>query len=655
MKLVILLLLGLALSQCYLRTEKSKYSILKHDSASSGIDFNTFSNYQDVVTQHYDLYWTLDLDNRVVKSQIVLEMQSKTNNLAEVNLDMWDQKISSVNFSENKNDQNQTELKFESKTLSGEGEQGQQLKITLAQKISSGKTFYLYIDYSFGDSANAVSFLTPEQTSTKILPYMYSQCEPIYCRSMMPLQDTPSVKSTYYAEIIADEGINVYMSANKTGTEDFGNKQKKHIFENSIKIPSYLVAIIAGNVEEKQVGDRSFVITEPDMMPESAKDLEDLEDYLVAIEDYTQIPYIWGSYKIVIMPPSFPFGGMENPLLTFASPSIITGDKSGTSVAIHEIAHSWTGNMLTCGNWSNLWINEGFTVFLERKGQISLFGEDYMVMDSIVGNSSFVSAINDFGLQSNYSSLYPLTAHVNPDDSFSTVPYEKGYQFLYYMQSLIGEDYFQDMMTGWIAASTFKSVVWQDFRDHFESYVNQNVNNAKQILSKIDWEVWVTGPGLPPAGPLQQIHFESQEQADAIDLADSWINLKGNFRPQNWATLKNYTPNEKYVFLDHLYTRHAAINPKLLELMDASYDFTQSTNYEISYRWFQTCILVGYDDNKQDIFEFLGAIGRQKLVLPQYKAYVQTGQREYAAEVFANYYEFYHPIARISIEQILLS
>lgn len=133
------------------------------------------------------------------------------------------------------------------------------------------------------------------------------------------------------------------------------------------------------------------------------------------------------------MPPSFPIGGMENPLLTFASPSIITGDKSGTSVAIHEIVHSWTGNMVTCGNWSNLWLNEGFTIFIERQAQIAVYGKDFMKLDAMVGNNSLVEEMNDFGMTSNFSSLFPLVEGRNPDDAFSDVPYEKGFQFLYYI------------------------------------------------------------------------------------------------------------------------------------------------------------------------------------------------------------------------------
>lgn len=198
------------------------------------------------------------------------------------------------------------------------------------------------------------------------------------------------------------------------------------------------------------------------MMPNASSQLSDLETYLVTVENYTGIPYDWDIYRIVIMPPSFPFGGMENPLLTFASPSIITlnGEKSGVGVAIHEIAHSWTGNTVTCSNWSNLWINEGFTVFLERKADLKLFGPDYYKTDSINGNDSMWTDMLNFGLQNNFSSLFPLVQGQNPDNAFSTIPYEKGFQFLTYLETLIGENQMQTLIHDWIVNQTWDTAGW---------------------------------------------------------------------------------------------------------------------------------------------------------------------------------------------------
>ena len=149
-------------------------------------------------------------------------------------------------------------------------------------------------------------------------------------------------------------------------------------------------------------------------------------------------PYIWGNYTIIVLPPSFPMGGMENPLLTFASPTIITGDKSQVYVATHEMAHSWTGNEITCQNWENFWLNEGFTVFVERHVSGEIHGEDFSKVAALLGNTSMYQDMESFGLDNTYSSLHPVLRGDNPDSSFSEVCYEKGFQLLYYLESLIG-------------------------------------------------------------------------------------------------------------------------------------------------------------------------------------------------------------------------
>lgn len=197
-------------------------------------------------------------------------------------------------------------------------------------------------------------------------------------------------------------------------------------FGCAIPIPTYLIAIAVGNLEEKKMGSRTVIITEPEFMNESATALSSLEDLVDRAENYLT-PYIWGQYKILILPKSFPMGGMENPLLTFASPTIITPDKSQVDVATHEIAHSWTGNEVTCENWSNMWLNEGFTVFEERKVSAGIHGDDFSKVNAYLGNISMVNAMEDFGFDSNYSSLYPQVGRNWPDESFSTIPYEKGF------------------------------------------------------------------------------------------------------------------------------------------------------------------------------------------------------------------------------------
>ena len=219
----------------------------------------------------------------------------------------------------------------------------------------------------------------------------------------------------------------VNMSANYTGeTHIIATNEVIYHFNNSIPIPSYLLAMAVGNLTTIRIGVRTSIISEPEHIAEYAKILSNLEELLSKVESYVKSPYIWGTYNILVLPPSFPVGGMENPLLTFASPTIMIADGSQTYVATHEIAHSWTGNLVTCRDWSNLWLNEGFTTFIERKVSAQIHGADFALIENALGNASLYEDMQEFGLNHTYSSLYPLIAPHNPDSASSEVPYEKG-------------------------------------------------------------------------------------------------------------------------------------------------------------------------------------------------------------------------------------
>lgn len=297
-----------------------------------------------------------------------------------------------------------------------------------------------------------MNWLTKEQTATKVLQYLFTQCEPIECRSLAPLQDTPSIKAPYSANVTVVDPYIVKMSAHEYDAIKNADKTTTYRFHQDIKIPSYLLAIAVGNLAVKEVGPRASIIAEPgaDYLDRYANELKNLSGLLDMTEEYLT-PYIWGNYALLVLPPSFPYGGMENPLLTFASPTIIVGDGSQVYVATHEIAHSWTGNEVTCRDWSNMWLNEGFTVFEERKVSERVHGTEFAKIEAQLGNVSLWDDMNGFGLTSNFSSLYPILTDASPDDSFSEVPYEKGFQFVTFIESLFKtKDDFRDMLRTYI-------------------------------------------------------------------------------------------------------------------------------------------------------------------------------------------------------------
>lgn len=313
--------------------------------------------------------------------------------------------------------------------------------------------------------------MTPEQTACKTMKYLFSQCEDNYCRSLAPMQDTPANRIYYTANITVTSEYDVRMSGNLTGTVNNGS-HAAFFYNNSILIPNYLIAIAVGDLGYRSLGRRVGVITEKCKLDAVAWELEDLELFVDTAESYLT-PYIWGTYSIIILPPSFPMGGMENPLLTFASPTIITGDRSQVDVAIHEIAHSWTGNEVTCENWSNMWLNEGFTVFEERKVSAILHDKEFSMVNAYIGNISMTSDIVSYGLTNNFSSLYPMLDSEDPNDSFSEIPYEKGFQLLNYIESLIGEYYMQMLLRQHILNNSQTSINYLRFKKEFEDLVNK--------------------------------------------------------------------------------------------------------------------------------------------------------------------------------------
>ena len=316
----------------------------------------------------------------------------------------------------------------------------------------------------------AMSWLNGNQTSGGVLPYAYSQCEDVNCRTIVPVQDTPSNKVTYSARVQADKNLTVKMSANETLVQPLDPDTNEAFFWCEIPIPNYLMAIAVGHLEYRSLGRNVGIITEPEQMDKCFNELTDMQIWLDTIENYLT-PYIWGNYTILILPPSFPMGGMENPLLTFASPTIIVGDKSQVYVATHEMAHSWTGNTVTCQNWEDFWLNEGFTVFVERHVSGILYGNDFAKVEAQLGNTTLWNSMVDYGLLSSYSSIHPVLKGDNPDHSFSEVPYEKGFQLLWYMQDFLGNATMQQFLQHYINENMEKSITVLDLQRTWNNWV----------------------------------------------------------------------------------------------------------------------------------------------------------------------------------------
>ena len=332
---------------------------------------------------------------------------------------------------------------------------------------------------------------------------------------------------------------------------------------------------------------------------------------------------------------------MENPLLTFASPTIIAGDKSGVFVAIHEIGHSWTGNWVTCQNWEHFWLNEGFTVFLERKGGKILNGEEKYKIASIVGNISLVEDFKAYGYNHSFSSLHPNLTVSNPDDAFSTVPYEKGFQFLVYLESLVGEDNFRSFLQSYLEQFGRQSLIYEEMAFFFINFVQMTFDQDQQylILNAIDWKGWVENPGSPPVDMAP--FFKSHILEEALLLADTI--LMGNI-PNNTNIFNTFDMNTKLLFLQYFLDRIEAVNMNIINFLNDNYALDNCTNAEILFVWLRINIL----KNNKRVFpiteDFLARVGRMKFIRPLYLALASVDPN-YAVRIFKLNQNFYHQIA----------
>jgi len=404
---------------------------------------------------------------------------------------------------------------------------------------------------------------------------------------------------------------------------------------------------------------RSSVIAEPgaEYLDRYANELSELDELLNATEAWLT-PYIWGNYTILILPPSFPFGGMENPLLTFASPTIIVGDKSQVYVATHEIAHSWTGNDVTCRDWSNLWLNEGFTVFEERKVSALKHGNDFALREAQLGNVSLWIDMENYGLNNSYSALYPVMNGANPDDSFSNVPYEKGFQFLTYLESLMATPLdFQNFIRSYILEHALTSITYIELLTSFEAYVIKIYpdEQALQIIKAVDWNTWVRQGGANPSVANAVLNFTTAGAVQFESLADEYIALGGDSSPANYSEYLNATdPQLKVIFLNRLQARTAWVTQKILAKIDTDLNVTLDPNPEIGQRWFPLTIQHYYSPTLEAAHRYVSIQGRLKYLQPVYRALVSTGRREVAYQWFVDNANFYHPIAIDSVRAIIL-
>ena len=506
-------------------------------------------------------------------------------------------------------------------------------KLTIETPARNAK---VRVTYKTSPQASGLQWLEPSMTAGKKTPFMFSQSQQIHARSWVPLQDTPRVRFTYTAHVTAPENAMVLMSADN---DPKAERDGDYTFKMPQKIPSYLLAIAAGDMVFEPISTRAGVWAEPSMAKPAAAEFADTEKMMTTTEALYG-PYRWGRYDILVLPPSFPYGGMENPRLTFATPTVIVGDQSLVSLIAHELAHSWSGNLVTFSSAKDAWLNEGFTSYVENRIIESLYGKERADMENVIERNELAAEYKELDPKLQALALKP-DALPDPDGSSSATVYTKGAWFLQFLEQRFGRENFDAFLKGYFDHFAFQSIPTATFVDYAKT------NLLAKYPGKVtgaELEEWIYQPGVPASAP--------KAASQRLNLVDSArIAWQGSAKLPPQALTSTWTTQEWVHFIDAM---PQTLTLEQLKQLDAAYKFTGSPNGEIAQRWYPLTVRSGYLDARPAIGDFLQTIGRRKLIMPTYEALAATTDGlAFAKDTFAKAKPGYHPITSGSVEKVI--
>lgn len=585
-------------------------------------DPHSLSNPEAVVVRHVHLDLRADFANRRLVGRATLEI-ARRDGADHLDLDTMGLTIERVQLDDG------APAGFE--LGAADPVLGRRLRIPV-----QSQTRFVHIDYTTGPDSAALQWLEPRQTAAGSHPFLFTQAQPILARSWFPCQDTPAVRFTYSARITVPPQLRAVMSA-----ENPLERTADGVYEFRMRqpIPSYLVALAVGDLAFAQLGPRSGVFAEPSVLPRATHEFAEVEAMIDAGESLYG-PYRWGRYDILVLPPSFPFGGMENPRLTFATPTILAGDRSLVSLIAHELAHSWSGNLVTNATWSDLWLNEGFTTYFERRIMERLRGVRYAEMLWALGLGDLREDVEDLGADNPDTALQPELAGRNPDDAFSDVPYEKGALLLRFLEERVGREAWDAFLSGYFARFAFQSMTTAGFLQ----YLRQELLAPRGLRpGELDLRAWIDAPGMPERFPspdpvlfrvVDEARAAWQDGASAAELDTSgWVT-------QQWLHFLHGLPEDLPA------TRMAEL--------DSAFGFTDSGNSEIVTAWLELAVRNGYHAADERLEEFLLRVGRRKFLEPLYSVLATTPSgRQRALEIYRRARPGYHAITTATLDRVL--
>ncbi|MCB9885254.1 MAG: M1 family metallopeptidase [Planctomycetes bacterium] len=579
-------------------------------------DVHSFARPDQVRVQHLDLDLTLDFDAHVARGRVTL-MLERIDPDAPLVLDTDGLQIDCIEVDN-----------ASVPVLLGEEDPhlGRALTIHLPPGIDC-----VTIHYATAPTAEAMQWLAPEQTNGGTRPFLFTQGQAILTRSWIPLQDSPAVRCTWSAKITAPAGLVPVMSADVRSWDG-----PVGCFQMTKPVPSYLIALACGDLTSRDISPRCAIWAEPATIDRAAAEFADTESMIAACEELFG-PYRWGRYDVLVLPPSFPFGGMENPCLTFATPTILAGDKSLVALIAHELAHSWSGNLVTNATWRDFWLNEGFTVYLENRIMEHVYGKDRSAMEIVLGVQGLREELAT--LPDADQRLHIDLAGRNPDDGMTQVPYEKGAAFLRRLEQVFGRARMDAFLRAWFDQHAFRSLTTADFL----AFLDQELlRGDPQRAAQIDVPRWVEAGGLPGDAPVPDSALFAQ--VDAVVAA-----LQGGAAPASLDT-KGWVTQQWLRFLGELKDP----SPEQLAALDQAFAFTRSGNSEILAKWLELAIDHGYRAVDRRLDLFLMTVGRRKFLTPLYQALLRAEDgKARATAIYTKARPRYHAVAQRTLDDLL--
>jgi leukotriene-A4 hydrolase len=588
-------------------------------------DPSSYAQPEQVQVRHLSLALTADFEHRSLSGSATLDLTWSDTHADTLVLDTRDLTIQEVSGDDGKGF---VPLPF---TLAPRDPVfGQKLSIRSTPRVTRVR-----IRYATSPDASGLQWLTPAMTAGGKQPFMFSQSQAIHARSWVPLQDTPRVRFTYDAELRTPSGLVALMSAQR---DDAASASGVHRFEMPQAVPSYLLAIAVGELAFRPISERSGVWAEPSLVDAARSEFADTEQMIRTAESLYG-PYRWGRYDILVLPPSFPFGGMENPRLTFATPTVIVGDRSLVSLIAHELAHSWSGNLVTNSSWKDSWLNEGFTTYVEGRIVEALYGVEAMRMDMVIGQRDLEQEFTELAPEDQVLAHAPLGQR-DPDDLPGDAAYTKGQWFLSFLEGRVGRAPFDAFLRSWFDSHAFQSTD----SDEFERFLTRELlDKHPGRVSAAEVHAFLREPGIPGFA-----EHATSERFVAVDAARTAF-LAG--KPASELDHAHWSTQERVRFLEGLPEQ---LTHAQLQDLDRTFSLTGTSNGELAMRWYPLTVHAGYVEARPQLADFLRRIGRRKLILPSYRALAETpdGQK-FARAVFESARAGYHPITRASVEELV--